>query len=531
MRARNFIAGLSVAGLLLPEAVAYAAIAGLPVQRAVMAAILGCLAYAAVGGSRFAIVSPTSSSAAIVAATLAAMPISGNQRADLATAVVLAVAALFLLAALVRLGGLTQMVSRPVLRGFAFGVAATVILRQWPQMVGVEVASGSLWALLREVWAQAWQGWSLGIGLAALALYYLLKPFRALPGALIVLAAGIAASLALGLAGRGVVMVGAISLRLEWPGLPALNFAQWSGLLPYVVPLVLILFAESWGTISGLATAHGDRVSPNRELAALGLANLAAGLGRGMPVGAGFSAGMAAEAAGAKGRAAGGIAGLALVALVWLAAPLLPALPEPVLAAVVIGTLSHGLHPGPFLRLWRLGRDFWIAVAAAAAVLLFGVLNGMLIAVAVSLIAMLRRLVAPRMVALGRLPGSQSFVDMSRHPEAETPAGLTLLRPSEPLFFGNAAPILALVADRVAASRAAKAVVLSLEETFDLDSSALDELLAFDRAMRRAGVRLQLARVHDHVRDVLAAAEADDLIARSSYSVADAVAALGVTAA
>jgi len=144
VRARNFIAGLSVAGLLLPEAVAYAAIAGLPVQRAVMAAILGCLAYAAVGGSRFAIVSPTSSSAAIVAATLAAMPISGNQRADLATAVVLAVAALFLLAALVRLGGLTQMVSRPVLRGFAFGVAATVILRQWPQMVGVEVASGTL---------------------------------------------------------------------------------------------------------------------------------------------------------------------------------------------------------------------------------------------------------------------------------------------------------------------------------------------------------------------------------------------------
>ena len=517
MQRADLIAGLSVAGLLLPEAVAYAAIAGLPAERAVAAAIAGCLAYAAFGGSRFAIVSATSSAAAILAATLAALPEA--DRAATASAAVLIVAALFAGASVLQLGNLTQMISRPVLRGFAFGVAVTIILRQLPAALGVQVAGGSPWAELRNL--AGWNGWSLGVSAVALAAYVGLRRFRAVPGAFMVLLVGILASHSLDLGARGVAMVGALSVGVVWPGVPGLSFAEWSRLVPYVVPLALILFAESWGTVSGLAQKHGERVKPARELAALGLANLASGLLKGMPVGAGFSAGAAAEVAGAKTRATGAVAAVVLAALVVLAAPQVAVLPAPVLVAVVIGTLAHALDPAPFLRFWHLKRDFNIAVASALAVLLFGVLNGMLIAVAVSLVAFLRRLSTPHVVPLGRLPQSRAYVDTSRHPRATQPEHLTIWRPSEPLFFGNAAPVMARVGDGARAGD--KALVLSLEDTFDLDSSALDELLALDQRLAARGIVMHLARVHDHVRDVLLAADAQGLLARSSYSVDEAV--------
>ena len=519
MKRADVIAGLSVAGLLLPEAVAYAAIAGLPVARAVAAAVIGCLVYALAGQSRFAIVAPTSSSAAIIAAMLAGLPLAAEDKAVAATAAVLVVGGLFVLAAALRLGGLTSLISRPVLRGFAFGIAVTIILRQVPVLVGAGGQADTLWALLRATFAASWNPWSYGPGTAALLVMLVLRQVRALPGALIVLAGGVAASWGLNLAGHGVAMVGAIAFAPDGVSLPLLPRAEWSGLVPYVLPLALILFAESWGTINGLAVAHGDRVRPNRELTALGLANLASALLKGMPVGAGFSAGSAAEAAGAKGRATAMVAAVTLAALVWAAAPLMAWLPAPVLAAVVIAVLAHAMHPAPFLRLWHLQRDFAIAVLAAVAVLAFGVLNGMLIAVAVSIATLLRRLATPRVAALGQLPGSRAFVDLARHPDAQVPDNMTVWRPSEPLFFGNAAAILG----QVRSAARGRALVLSLEECFDLDSTALDELLALDQMLARAGVQMHLARVHDHVRDVLALADATGLLARSRYSVDEAV--------
>ncbi len=519
MQRADFIAGLSVAGLLLPEAVAYAAIAGLPAERAVVAAIAGCLTYAIWGGSRYAIVSATSSAAAILAATLATLPEA--DRAASASAAVLLVAVLFGAASLLRLGALTQMISRPVLRGFAFGVAVTIILRQLPAALGVAASPGPLWVLLRDLTLATWNMWSLGLTLVALVLYGAMRQFRAVPGAFIVLLVGIVASHGFDFSGHSVAMVGAIAPEMIWPGLPELSFAKWSGLLPYVLPLALILFAESWGTVSGLA--QGERVVPGRELAALGLANLASGLVKGMPVGAGFSAGVAAQAAGAMGKATGLVAALVLAALVVLAAPQVALLPAPVLAAVVIGTLARALDPAPFMRFWQLRRDFTIAVAAALAVLAFGVLNGMLIAVVVSLVAFLRRLSTPRVVPLGRLPQSRAYVDRTRHPRASQPDHITIWRPSQPLFFGNAGPVLERVGKRV--RKGDHALVLSLEDSFDLDSSALDELLALDARLAARGIVLHLARVHDHVRDVLLAADAQGLLARSSYSVDEAVAA------
>jgi MFS superfamily sulfate permease-like transporter len=524
MRRPDLTAGLSVAGLMLPEAVAYAGIAGLPPQRAIFAAIAGCLVYALVGRSRFAIVSATSSSAAILAATLASMPGDANGKAIAATLVVGMVGLLFLAASLCRLGGFTGFISRPVLRGFAFGLAVTIIVKQLPILAGTPVAAPDILRLFARLVATSgsWSPVSLAVGLGALVALLLLRRSSAIPGAFLVLVAGIGGSIVFDLGGRGVALVGLIDTTLTLPTLPHLSFAAWSRLAQYTLPLVLIVFAESWGTIRTLALRHGDQLDADRELGALGFANVASALVQGMPVGAGFSAGSASEAAGTATRATGVVAAIGLTFLIAFARPLIAYLPEPVLAAVVIAALVHSLDPAPLIRLWTLRRDFYVAIGAALAVIMLGVLDGMLVAILLSLAAMMQRQASPYVARLGRLGTSHDYVDMHRHADAIAPAEITIWRPAEPLFFANAERVLAYVAQQ---SRT-PGIILSLEESFDLDSTAADALIEFAGMLRLQGTKLQLARVHDAVRDLLIAAGAIDLGADSSYSVDDAVVAL-----
>ena len=532
MRRNDLVAGLSVAGLMLPEAVAYAGIAGLPPQRAIYAGVAGCLFYALLGRSRFAIVAPTSSAAAILAATLAAMPGGAAEKALDATILVGLTGLLFLLASALRLGGLTGFISRPVLRGFAFGLAITIAVRQLPLLVGAEAHAPDVFRLATALLAAlpAWNPASVAIGLIALASLLLIRRYRFVPGAFLVLAAGIAASAAFGLGARGVALVGTIDLALGWPELPWIGLDALSRLAQFALPLVLILFAESWGTIRALALRHGDRVEANRELGALGLANLAAFAVQGMPVGAGFSAGSASEAAHAGSRATGIVAAVAVGLLILFAGGWIALLPEPVLAAVVIAALAHALDPAPLIRLWRLDRDQYVALGAAAGVLALGVLNGMLLAIALSLAALVQRMAFPHVARLGRRDGGHVFVDLARHPDAVSPPGIAIWRPAEPLFFANAERVLGEIARGTLADPEARAVVISLEESFDLDSTALDALSEGDAALRAAGRRVALARVHDRVRDLLVAARGD-LPKRSFYSVDEAVGALAPAAA
>jgi MFS superfamily sulfate permease-like transporter len=528
MNRRDLVAGLSVAGLMLPEAVAYAGIAGLAPGRAVLAAIAGSLAYAAVGRSRFAIVSPTSSSAAILAAALAAVPGGEAARGILATVAVAMAGGLFLIAAGLRLGGLTGFIARPVLRGFAFGLAITIILRQLPTVAGVSVAAPDVFRLAYHLAAALpqWHLWSVATGVAALAALLAFRRMPALPGAFLVLVLGIAASAALDLSAHGVAIVGAITVRPAMPQLPDLNPATLSLLAQMVVPLVLILFAESWGTMRALALRHGDTVAPDRELGALGVANLASAIVQGLPVGAGFSAGSANEAAGATSRWAAVAGAIGLAVLVVIATPYIALLPEPVLAAVVIVALLHALDPAPLLRLWTLDRDQYVALASAIGVLLFGVLNGMLIAIALSIAALVRRLATPQLVELGRLDGGHDFIELDHHPEAARVPGIAVWRAAEPLIFANAERVLAQVTARLPDTPGLHAVVLSIEESFDLDSTTLDALTEFAQTIQKRGLQLRLARVRDAIRDLFTTAGAADLAAACSYSVDDAVAAL-----
>jgi len=525
MQKSDLIAGVCVAGLILPEAVAYAGIAGLPAQRAIFAAIAGCLGYAIAGRSRFAIVSATSSSAAILAATLATVPAALADKATLATIVVAMTGLLFLLASIARLGAMTSFISRPVLHGFAFGIATTIIIHQLPIIAGVSVAAPDVarFTIALIASASSWNGASLATGAIALTALLTLRRVPAVPGAMCVLFAGVLAAQYLQLAQHGVALVGRIDARLEWPSLSQPGWSTLTRLAQYAVPLVLILFAESWGTIRTLALRHADPVDANRELAGLGFANMASAFAQGMPVGAGFSAGSASEAAGAGSRVTGVIAAIGLALLIVFAMPAIALLPQPVLAAVVIAALTHALDPAPMLRLWRLDRDQYVAASAALGVLALGVLNGMLLAILLSLAALLRRIAMPTVARLGRLSEGHDYVDIARHTDAVAPSHIAIWRPTAPLFFANAERMLAFVTMHTLAEPALRAVVLSLEESYDLDSTALDALLEFDGTLHAAGVRLQLARLHDRAHDLLKTANATDLDLRSSYSVDDAV--------
>lgn len=498
----DLLAGISVAGVLLPEAVAYAAIAGVDPTHGLLAALVGLCLYPWFGTSRFAVVAPTSSAAAVFAsATALGGPAMGY-------AVVGVTGTLFLTVAALRGGFLGAFISRPVLRGFAWALALTIMLKQLPHILGVQVHASETGALLRELLRMAPQAQasSVALGTVALGLWLTLhhgvqRRLR-LPPSLVVLALGVVLSAGLDLKGHGMAMVG----RIAWPAQtwqwPALSDEHWLHAFEIAPALLLLLFAESWGAVRSLALKNGDQVNANRELVALGAANLVNGLAQGLPVGAGLSAAVANETAGARSQWAGVTAAAALALLLWLARPWLALLPLPVLAAVVVGILSHNLWPRDILSTLRLGGDAWLALVAAAGVLLSGVLFGMLLAIGLSLLVAIRRFAQPLVTELGQLPGTRDYIDRSRHPEAAPVDGTLIMRPEEPLFFANAEQVFQFVRQR-AETLHARVVVLSLEVCDDLDSTATEALAELADSLRRRSTGLLLARVKDRPREAM----------------------------
>ena len=518
-------AGLAVAGLLVPESVAYAGIAGVPAAHSLIAAVVGLGVYAIFGRSRFAIVSPTSSSAAVLAAALGTLGVVGAQRTEFAMILVTVAGFLFLLAGLVRLGLLASFVSRPVLRGFALGLALSIVIKQLQVIVGGDANGGNailtLVRLLRAVAVWHWAG--VALAAAAFTLMIALRRITWIPGAFVVLAAGIGLSYVIDLPLHHIALVGPLQFDLARPTLPHLDRGQVVAVIIAAAPLTLILFVEAWGTMRTLGLRHGEALTPDRELLALGAANLATGLVGGMPVGAGFSASSAGETAGAASRMTGAVAAAVVAGLVLVGGDLIARVPEPVLAAVVIAALLHALDPKPILRLWRLQRDEMVASIAILAVLGLGVLNGMLVAVALSVLAIVRRLSTPSVVELGQLTGSNHYVDVSRHPEAVIDPAILIMQPGEPLFFANAERIFTSIEKRT--NGATQVIVVSLEASSDLDSSAVDGLAESATRIAARHQRLVLAHVKDPVRDLLIAAGGvvAPLGEHGARSVADAV--------
>lgn len=506
-RIQDLLAGLSIAGLLLPEAVAYSSIAALPPQAGVIALFAGLLCYGLFGTSRFAIVSATSSSAAVLAAATASLA-GGDPalRLSLAFGLVLITAVLFLLAGLFKLGGVTSFIAKPVLRGFAFGLALTIILKQLASVVGVHLTDNNLIRFLPQLLEQLprWNWPAATVAGVALLVLWVCARIPRLPGGLLVVVLGIVAGQYLDLQAHGVALIGLIDLRLALGHFPDLPFADWLRLGELAFALVMILYAESYGSISSFALKHGDHVSSNRDLLALGAANLVSGLFHGMPAGAGYSATSANEAAGASSRLSGIVAALVVLMIVLNVLPYVALTPEPVLAAIVVYALARGLSLQPLGRyfLWR--RDRLLVVCAVAAVLVLGVLDGLLLAVAISVVLMLRQMSSADIQVLGRLGDSHDFVDCQHHADAVAVPGVLIVRPSESLFFANAERILG-AALRLMRQSPVDAVVLSLEESPDLDGTSIEALAAFFAQVRGEGKRLVLARVRHPAMDVLQA--------------------------
>lgn len=527
-RLPDVIAGISIAGLLLPEAVAYSSIGSLPPQAGVIALFAGLLAYGLIGKSRFAIVSATSSSAAVLAAATASLANGdANLRLLLAVGLIVLTGTFFLVAALAKFGSISDFIAKPVLRGFAFGLAIVIIIKQMPKVVVIHPLHGDVVPMALELFSRLpqWNWWGLATGVSALLLLRLGGRFRRIPGALVVIVLGVAAGQWLHLEQHGVALVGAIKLQLAVPSVPGLTHEQWLRLGELAFAMVLILYAESYSSIRSFALKHGDPVDPNRDLLALGVANLASGFFQGMPVGAGYSATSANEAAGAQSRVSGWTAALVILVIVLTLLPMISLTPEPVLAAIVIHAVGHTLNPSvfkPYLQ-WR--RDRIVVVIAVLAVLWLGVLDGLLAGIAVSLAMMLRRMAELKLSVLGQLNDGHDYVSIRIHPEAKQIPGILIVRPETPLFFANVDRMLGALRHCLADDEAATFIILSLEETPDLDSAGIEAIRDLANDVQGKGKTLLLARLKEPVLDVLQRASIAGLQgeALASMSVDDAV--------
>ena len=500
----DILAGLSIAGLLLPEAVAYSGVAGLPPHAGVIGLFAGLVSYGLIGRSRSAIVSATSSSEAVLASATAALgggAIAG--RVALASILVVGTGLAFALCAALRLGAMSNVIARPVLRGYTFGLALVIAVKQWPLLVNAPVHSSEFFALIGEL-AREYRAWhlpSLACGLIALGGLFALERVPRVPGALVVIVASILAAPLL--AAHGVVLTGPIHLALAIPSLAIPPDTHALQLVEFSLAVMFILYAESYGSIRTFALKHDQVMQPDRDLLALGVANLVSGVFHGSPVGAGYSATSANDAAGAQSRLAGVTAAAVVFVLVLGFLGWIERIPEPSLAAIVIHAVSKSLRFSVFRNYFQWRRDRLVAVAAVVAVMVLGVLNGLLAAIALTIALLLRSLARPRISVLGRV-GEHDFVNMARFPAATPVPGMLVVRPEEPLFFANAEPLLAQVRQQVLDAPSAKVVVLSLEESPDLDSTSLEALGELCSWLAARGLVLRLARLKDSARDALA---------------------------
>ena len=445
----DVLAGLSIAGLLLPEAVAYSGVANLPPQAGVIALLAGLVCYGLIGRSRFAIVSATSSSAAVLASAMLALGANtAAERVALASALVMGTGIAFALAGCLRLGAMSNLIARPVLRGYAFGLALVIAVKQWPQLVDMHASASGFFALLSELVRgfSSWQLPSLGCGLAALAGLFVLERIARVPGALVVIVASIAASGFL--AAHGVVLTGPIHLAPRAAAIhrPAGALAAARRVLPRadVHPVCRVL----WLDPHLRAQTRRSACNPTATCSPSGSPTWCRDSSRARRWGRATRAPRPTRRPGAQSRFAGLCAAAIVLALVLLFLRWIERIPQPVLAAIVIHAVSRSLRVGVFRNYFRWQRDRLVALAAVLAVMLFGVLNGLLVAIAFSVAMLLKALASPRLSVLGRV-GEHDYVSVVRFPKARILPGMLVLRPDEPLFFANAEPLFVQAREQV----------------------------------------------------------------------------------
>lgn len=514
----DLVAGLTVWAVLVPEALAYASIAGVSPVVGLYAAPGALILYAALGSSRQLVCGPMSATAALSAATVADVVARGDAKfAAMTAALAITTGLAAVLAGILRLGFLASFISEPVIKGFIVGLALTIIVGQVPDLLGIDKGSG-------DFFAKAWHvvvnlgdvdGLTLLVGALSLAIVLgLRRAAPAVPGSLVAVAVGIALVEAFALQDHGVGIVGSISSGLPSLGAPGVSLHDLGDLVPGGIGVMLVGFAEGLGAAKTYAQREHQEIDVNRELLGLGGANLAAGLSSGMVVNGSLSKTAVNGAAGARTQLSGLIVALLTIVTLLLLTGLFEKLPQATLAAVVIAAVIELVDVPALRRLYRIypGRragalaltarpDFLAAIVAMFGVLVFDTLPGLFIGIGISLLLLLYRASRPHIATLGRVPGApDQFGDRARHPENEAPPGVAVLRVESGLFFANADAVRARLR---AAARDAHAVVLDAETVPYLDVTAAEMLGGLADDLRREGVTLALAGDVGRVRDVL----------------------------
>lgn len=503
--APDILAGITIWAILVPEALAYAEIAGVPVQYGLYAAPLALLAYAVFGGSRRLVLGPSSTAAIVSAAVVAPLAASGSDRfLSLTIALALMVGVLLLAAGIIRLGFIASFLAKPVLKGFITGLAFTIAVGQSGKLFGVHLSGGTALQQLISLFRGAgdWTLLPIVVGAGCLALLFIFSRFfPKVPAAIIALVAATLLAFALDLGGHGLALVGTVPRGLPGWSLSGIALEDLYHLLPGALALALIVYTESIAVAKTDANKYKYEINPNQEMVACGISNIGAGLFQGFTVSGSLSRTAADEAAGGKSQIAALVCAVLTFLTMLFLTGLFKYLPEATLAAIVMHALWHYFDITELARYFRVRKsDFILSLASLLGVILFGVMPGILAAILLSLIFLLQRVSHPNSAVLGRKPGGTYFSDIKIHPDYETIPGILIYRFDAVLAFPNAERFSSEARHLVSeADPPARVLILDFEMISDMDTTASDQFTILLSELEEKGVTLYMARVHQAV--------------------------------
>ena len=507
--AKDLVAGVVLATLLVPQGMAYAELAGLPPITGLYTTILCLLGYAVFGPSRILVLGPDSSLGPMIAATVLPLVASGGspQRAvALASMLAIMVAAIMILAAVAKLGFIADLLSKPTMIGYMNGLALTILVGQLPKLFGFKISAegllGEVTAFVKGVANGEVVAPAAVVGVAGIVVILVLQRWLPkVPAVLVMVVLAIAATSLFDLSGRGVSLVGVLPKGFPPLTLPDVGLSDLGPLFAGALGIALVSLADTISTASAFAARSGQEIRGNQEMIGIGTANLAAGLFQGFPVSTSGSRTAVAERAGAKTQLTGVVGAALIILMIVLVPGLFRNLPQPALAAVVItASLSLADIPGT-VRLWRQRRvEFSLSLAAFLGVALLGVLPGIAIAVALSILNVFRRAWWPYDTVLGLVDEVEGYHDVRSYPQARRLPGLVIFRFDAPLFFANAKTFRDEVRRLARATPKPRWIVVAAEPITDVDTTASDVLLELDQELNADGESLVFAELKDPVR-------------------------------
>ena len=501
----DLIAGVTLAAYLLPVGIADASLAGLPPEAGLYACMFGGLVFWLSCSSRHTAVTVTSAISLLVGTAVGEL--SGGDMArhvalSMSAAILVGVMALAAWAA--RAGVIVNFVSETVLVGFKCGIAFVLASSQLPKLLGFSGGHGSFWERLAHIIEHIGETHANSLLLGVVALIILLAGKKLFPGkpvALVVVIAGIAATSLLDLPSRGVKVLGTVPQGLPPIGLPDITLADLNGIVPIAFACFLLAAVESAAIGRMFALKHGYRFDPNRELLAIGTANLASGFGHGFPISGGMSQSLVNESAGARTPASGFISALIVLIIVLWFSGLLHDLPQPVLAAIVLAAVTGLIKVKTLKKLWHFDRgEFAVAAVAFLGVLGQGILRGVFFGVLVSIVMLLRRASNPNVAELGRVGNTDAFTSLSDGPDRQRIPNVFVGRVDGALLYFNAERVQDRLVELLAERGEAHTVVLSLATVPKVDLAGAEMLVDVEKALRARGVALRLSGANSSVR-------------------------------